>query len=276
MIKKRPKNDASREKQISKVPLPSDVLTVAKNGNRCENIGLWLDRYLPIDKSWELTQEAKQRKRVFELAKRQNEIINALKQRYEALLQWYRQRGFEVRQFDAMPDWRFIVGLGAVHVLEASITLHRIFGLPIIPASSLKGAARAYAMLIDGKNEEDPDFVAVFGSKEQAGKIVFLDALPLETPKFELDIMNPHFPDYYNTKGRDAPSDWQSPKPVFFLTVSKVPYRFAIAARIRSDLDLLTRAENWLKGALKELGIGAKTSAGYGYWSLYDQEMSRR
>ncbi|MDI9645519.1 MAG: type III-B CRISPR module RAMP protein Cmr6 [Archaeoglobales archaeon] len=252
------------------LPLPSDTVKVADGGNRCQNIGLWLDKYLTLNEKWELTQDTKQRKKVFELEQQQKlrEILNFLKQRHKALLHWYRQRGFEVRQFEAKPAWRFVVGLGAAHVLETSITLHRIFGLPIIPASGLKGAARAYAQLIEGKSENDQEFIAIFGTTKQTGKIVFLDALPTQPPKFTLDIMNPHFPDYYRTKGKEAPSDWQSPKPVFFLTVSEINYLFAIAARTNDANDLLLTAEKWLKGALRELGIGAKTSANYGYWDV--------
>jgi len=259
-----------KQRQALQLPLPSDTVKVADGGNRCENIGLWLDKYLTVNEKWELTQDTKQRKKVFGLAQQQKlrEILNFLKQRYEALLQWYRQRGFEVRQFEAKPVLRFVVGLGAAHVLETSITLHRIFGLPIIPASGLKGAARAYAQLIEGKSENDQEFIAIFGTTEQAGKIVFLDALPTQPPKFTLDIMNPHFPDYYRTEGKKAPSDWQSPKPVFFLTVSHTPYVFAISARTNDANDLLPTAEKWLKGALGELGIGAKTSADYGYWEV--------
>ncbi|MEM0303336.1 MAG: type III-B CRISPR module RAMP protein Cmr6 [Archaeoglobaceae archaeon] len=272
MGRRQPKNRRVREQQQQaiRLPLPSDTVRVADSGNRCENIGLWLDKFLTVNEKWELTQDAKQRKKVFELAQQQKlrEILNFLKQRHKALLQWYRQRGFEVRQFEAKPAWRFVVGLGAAHVLETSMTLHRIFGLPIIPASGLKGAARAYAQLIEGKSENDPEFVAIFGTTKQTGKIVFLDAVPIEAPKFELDIMNPHFPDYYRTKGKEAPSDWQSPKPVFFLTVSEINYLFAIAARTNDANDLLLTAEEWLKGALRELGIGAKTSANYGYWDV--------
>jgi len=32
-------------------------------------------------------------------------------------------------------------------------------------------------------------------------------------------------------------------------------------------MSFLPRAEEWLKGGLKELGIGAKTTVGYGYLS---------
>ncbi len=267
------------------------------NDNRCKNLSLLIDRYAPwtkVGNEWNLrmryrrgqreeTAEGQSAKSLWLRDKTDetmihlpicpNEridvgILTAVKQRHEALLHWYRQRGFEVHQFEANPVWRFVVGLGAAHVLETGITLHRIFGLPIIPASGLKGAARAYAQLIEGKSENDPEFIAIFGTTDQAGKIVFLDAVPIEAPKFELDIMNPHYPDYYREGGKKSPSDWQSPNPVFFLTVSGTPYLFAIAVRTKDAVNLLPITERWLRGALTELGIGAKTSADYGYWEI--------
>jgi CRISPR-associated protein Cmr6 len=57
-------------------------------------------------------------------------------------------------------------------------------------------------------------------------------------------------------------------RPIFFLTVTETPYRFAIAARSEQGNRLLDLAEKWLKGALTELGIGAKTSADYGFWDV--------
>jgi CRISPR-associated protein Cmr6 len=259
---------------------------VADNGNRCDNIGLWLDRFLTVNpQNWEITQEAKRRHRLMELIGRpewrsqMQEKLNALQNRHKAMLEWYKQRGFAVRRIPeeekppAKPVWRFVVGLGAAHVLETGITLHRLFGLPIIPGSALKGAAKAYAQLVEGRTDDDPELVAVFGTTEQAGSVIFFDAIPLEVPKFQLDIMNPHYPQYYDKRGGSSkepvsPADWDSPRPVFFLTVTETPYRFAIAARSEQGNRLLDLAEKWLKGALAELGIGAKTSADYGFWDV--------
>jgi CRISPR-associated protein Cmr6 len=262
------------------LPLPAEVRQVANNGNRCDNIGLWLDRFLTVNpQNWEITQEAKHRLRLMKLVgqpewrSRMQEKLNALQNRHEAMLEWYKQRDFAVRHIEAKPVWRFVVGLGAAHVLETGITLHRLFGLPIIPGSALKGAAKAYAQLVEGRTDDDPELVAVFGTTEQAGSVIFFDAIPLEVPKFQLDIMNPHYPQYYDKRGGSSkepvpPADWDSPRPVFFLTVTETPYRFAIAARSEQGNRLLDLAEKWLKGALAELGIGAKTSADYGFWDV--------
>ncbi len=265
-----------RQKQPSSIlPLPPKVRQVADNGNCCDNIGLWLDRFLTVNlQNWEITQEAKRRHHLTELIGRpewrsqMQEKLNALQNRHEAMLEWYKQRDFAVRHIEAKPVWRFVVGLGAAHVLETGITLHRLFGLPIIPGSALKGAAKAYAQLVEGRTDDDPELVAVFGTTEQAGSVIFFDAIPLEAPKFQLDIVNPHYPNYYRTQGQNPPADWDSPRPVFFLTVTETPYRFAIAARSEQGNRLLDLAEKWLKGALTELGIGAKTSSDYGYWQV--------
>ncbi|MFA0783209.1 type III-B CRISPR module RAMP protein Cmr6, partial [Fervidibacter sacchari] len=264
-----------QQPQPAILPLPAEVQQVADNGNRCDNISLWLDRFLTVNpQNWEITQEAKHRQHLMQLTRqptwqsRVREQLNALQKRYEAMLKWYEQRGFAVKRIQAQPVWRFVVGLGAVHVLETGITLHRIFGLPIIPGSALKGVARAYAQLVEGKPEDDPELIAIFGTTERAGSVVFLDAIPLEVPNFQLDIMNPHYPNYYRTPEKNPPADWESPNPVFFLTVTGTPYRFAIASRSEQGNHLLDLAERWLKGALTELGIGAKTSADYGFWDV--------
>ena len=272
------------------------------NDQRCKNLSLLLDRYAPWRKNqegvWDMRMRYRRRGRIEEAtgqgakglwlkedegdlvdapikpnSRIDERILKAFRERWQQRLEWYCQRGYEVRSFQTQPTWRFVVGLGAAHVLETGITLHRIFGLPIIPGSALKGVAKAYAQLVEGKPDDDPELVAVFGTTEQAGSIIFLDAIPLKVPKFQLDIMNPHYPQYYDKRGGTPkepvpPADWDSPRPVFFLTVSETPYLFAIAARSEQGNRLLGFAENWLKGALKELGIGAKTSADYGFWNV--------
>jgi len=83
-----------------------------------------------------------------------------------------------------------------------------------------------------------------------------------DNPILELDIMNPHYQPYY--QHGEAPGDWHSPNPIFFLTVPKgVEFQFAIAPRNSED-ELVERAKELFVSALKEFGVGAKTSLGYG------------
>ena len=59
---------------------------------------------------------------------------------------------------------RLIVGLGAAHALETSITLHHTYGIPYIPGSSFKGAVRAVAFwrIVEKWKESfgEDDFIA--------------------------------------------------------------------------------------------------------------------
>lgn len=117
----------------------------------------------------------------------------------------------------------------------------------------------------------------IFGTQRYEGEVIFFDAFP--TPEslklnhvLELDIMNPHYQPYYTAsekelrgKSEKAPGDWHQPTPVFFLTVPRgIRFQFAIAPRNNKDAKLLDKTKSILISALKELGIGAKTSLGYG------------
>jgi CRISPR-associated protein Cmr6 len=175
------------------------------------------------------------------------------------------------------------------------MTLHHIYGIPYIPESAIKGVTRHWAVLRlaeeyvkKGKNIEEAieavskaleegkeleelkeinlnpeitfqDLIKIFGTQKEEGKVIFFDAYPDESIELKIDIMNPHYPDYYG--GDKPPADWQNPVPIKFLTVEKAKFLFYLASR---DKDLLTKAENLLKDALKNYGIGAKTSLGYG------------
>jgi len=113
-------------------------------------------------------------------------------------------------------------------------------------------------------------FHQIFGNTDLAGRAIFYDAIPLDDPKLVLDVMNPHYPKYY--QGSEPPTNWQSPIPILFLTVDKgVRFGFAIGWQPAvpgdpAQADLRTLAKAWLWGGLTELGAGAKTSAGYGFF----------
>ncbi len=111
--------------------------------------------------------------------------------------------------------------------------------------------------------------------QEHIGSIVFLDAYPTESPtgKIKADIMNPHYPKYYN--GDLPPADWQNPVPIIFLTVENLPFQFIIGLCKGVDNfnveigeykgKVVEQVALVLKHALQNHGIGAKTAVGYGY-----------
>lgn len=114
--------------------------------------------------------------------------------------------------------------------------------------------------------EKTAQFRAVFGTLEQAGGAIFFEAIPATAFPLEIDIMNPHFGPYY--QGKDAPADWHNPVPVAFLSVPAGKlFHFAVGwRRGAKQSELCGTAAEWLKQGLKDLGAGAKTAAGYGYF----------
>lgn len=239
-----------------------------------------------------------------------------------------------VKSLDLDTDWRMTQGLGIESVYETSITLHHVYGIPYIPASTIKGMVRSWIITeVFGKPEEigeekdyplvnaefraltqSEDFCKIFGCPTEVkpvkfksgrpvfkkdkrgkettsfeedkphpcalknldgkgeahqGKIVFFDALPLNQPDIQVDVMNPHYAPYYSDKtAKTPPSDYYNPIPVHFLTVANTRFRFIIGGMDNSSLNITIAGKtifDWLTSALQNHGIGAKTAVGYGY-----------
>jgi CRISPR-associated protein Cmr6 len=106
---------------------------------------------------------------------------------------------------------------------------------------------------------------AAFGTTGSAGKVIFFDAVPANPAKLvlELDVMNPHYSQYYQGSNT-PPADYLNPVPVFFLAIAAgSEFLFAVASK---DNSLAEKAQMLLQAALCEMGVGAKTAAGYGLW----------
>ena len=165
-------------------------------------------------------------------------------------------------------SWRMVIGLGASHPQETSMALHHVYGIPYIPGSAVKGSTRHWIIRDQFDGEEDKamknhDFKRVFGTPEQEGEVIFLDAYPIEKVNLKVDIMNPHYPDYYGKEKPPPPGDWQNPVPIKFLTIERTKFRFYLLGKEKT---LIEKVKDWVEGALKNYGIGAKTSSGYGYF----------
>jgi CRISPR-associated protein Cmr6 len=181
-------------------------------------------------------------------------------------------------------DGRMIVGLGGESVLEASIALHRNYGVPYIPGSALKGLAAAYAHKHlderwhkETKKTKLGDFHRlVFGSQDFAGIVTFHDAILIpdsDNLPLHNEVMTVHHSDYYGDK--DAPpADWDSPNPIPFLSASG-SYLLALSAEAGLE-NVIEKTFDILKSALQEEGIGAKTSSGYGrgHFEKSDEEIA--
>lgn len=175
---------------------------------------------------------------------------------------------------------RMIVGLGDESVLETAITLHRTYGVPYIPGSALKGLAASYARQRLGEDwqkdsQTNDAYKVVFGNTDDAGYITFFDALYIPGTGFNHrslypDVMSVHHRNYYLNPAF-PPADWDDPNPVPFLTATG-SYMIALAAPELDEQDTwIERTFTILGRALEEMGVGAKTSSGYGRLELNPQ-----
>ena len=206
---------------------------------------------------------------------------------FRCLSEIFKSLGYVVSQMSVSTDWRLIVGLGNESVYETSMTLHHIYGIPYIPGQAVKGVVRNWIITeCFNQNAEDAMcdevFCEIFGGQKQQGKVIFFDAYPTSTsipeivPEIVPDVMNPHYSDYY--QGKTPPADYLNPNPIFFLTVKDTTFEFTIGVKPKdlcniedfedgTEKPVLDVVQNWLKKALTEHGIGAKTAVGYGYLS---------
>jgi CRISPR-associated protein Cmr6 len=221
------------------------------------------------------------------------DFINAIENRKKQITTQLQKEGYNLQNFSLSIYWRLVIGLGASHPQETSMTLHHIYGIPYIPGSAIKGVTRHWAVLKfadnNRKNNEKfedaikriaealergddlnmeidkiafKDLIEIFGTQEKQGKVIFFDAYPVGEIKLKIDIMNPHYPEYY--AGKETPTDWQNPVPIKFLTVENTKFEFYLGIKSKNSEGLLDKTKRLLLEALKEYGIGAKTSSGYG------------
>lgn len=204
---------------------------------------------------------------------------------------------------------RLLINMAGGVMENSGLSLDRVTGLPLIPGTAIKGISRhqalweirraadtatkvelvrkALAVFGFSPNDLSPkgDFLwategdralldkalQVFGSDTYKGVCSFLGASPsdLDSLKIVAEVLTPHF----NNNLR----------PIFFPAVEAgAQFAFAIIAQRdphSNDLDrtsLLDQAKSWLQAALTENGIGAKTGAGYGWFSIDPQAEDKR
>ncbi len=186
--------------------------------------------------------------------------------------------------FTAALGGRLIVNQAGGILENAGLCLHRHFGDPHIPGSAVKGLARHAAWLAwnvaegEEKTEIERKMGLVFGDTARGGGVAFLAAVPEGAAALAMDLVNCHHPKYYAGKKEDATDD-ESPNPQFFPVVETgATFRFTLVPLRRLGPEraaLLVQAKAWLIEALTVSGAGAKTAAGYG-WFSYDAAKAER
>lgn len=181
---------------------------------------------------------------------------------------------YKLKIIEAVPDGLILSGLGAAHIRETSVNLHPVYGVPYIPASSLKGVVRNWAVqafgsgdedvLLKGKNQVSRIFKEFFGTQENRSSVQFYDLFFEDNFELEKDVITPHFGNYY--KGEQAPTDDQTPVPINFLGIRAERLRiyYTVERKSKDATVLANTVGEWIKTSLLELGIGSKTTSGYG------------
>jgi CRISPR type III-B/RAMP module RAMP protein Cmr6 len=189
-----------------------------------------------------------------QIEKRQRSLIAALRER----------PGAAIRSYKAATSRRLAVGLSHGRLWSISFQLHPLYGIPYVPATSIKGAMFHRAWMQTDKYPDDKLY-RLFGEEKARGSLVFLDAHAASAPAkgfFLEDVVNKHYEDYFEGKEIKPPADYCAPKPVKLLTIRPdVVFYFRIAANSQADL---TDGAELLKEVLLRGGLGAKTRRGYG------------
>jgi CRISPR-associated protein Cmr6 len=218
---------------------------------------------------------------------------------YELFYQRWRQSFAlnEAKTREVTAASRVLIGHGNPSGSDVGLTVHRIWGVPILPGSALKGLVAHHVDTVYGADDPTQpgrrewrsptwtgrrikpgdgagaEFGRLFGAPAVEGEegaarrglVEFHDALfvpgSARGRPFARDVLTVHQKHYYDTGGKNWPTDWDSPNPVGFLTITPET-RFLLVLTGPGDWTEL--AMKLLLAALAEWGIGGKTSAGYG------------
>ena len=153
-------------------------------------------------------------------------------------------------------NWRLRVG-GTRGFRELLLPVfHPVFGVPYIPASSLKGAARAWARNNGESKGEISKILGILeGKVAQVAKVEFLDAFPTKEC-LSVDVATPQW-------------TWQNdhviykPEPHPLLTLESPQIVIGLCPTKPENEKYIPMVKEWLENALKS-GIGSRVSSGYG------------
>ena len=238
-----------------------------KRKDRGQHAGLLLQRYLCENATGDDgNTEEKRAILLSAINAATNEDVRVLYK--SAFNRWSASLPTEPAPVDLQTAGRLIVGLGSENILETGIRLHHNYGMPIIPGSALKGLAAHYcdqvwgerdslnpseqalpfrsARKADKKNNRPAEPAGkyhqlLFGTTDDSGCIVFHDAwyVPESSPQpLVLDVMTPHHPKWLD--GSAPPTDFDSPRPVPFLSVKGSVEARASTPFRKSSIDVLS------------------------------------
>lgn len=259
------------------LPLHKEAQDAQKDSS--SHAGLWCDRFFnEYDKDWKVKDGSKT-EWIKSIAKNKVGDAEKLALRTKKHAKLVDMLDGEV--FVMQNNWHFVTGMGNSHPVENGFAWHHSLGVPYLTGAAVKGLLRAWCEIWADFNESK--IKQWFGDINQSGQLIFFDAIPTKPVQLKIDIMTPHYGDWYakgdeNPKrdGSNVPADWHDPVPIPFLVVDKgQTFQFSIAKRGHADIDLAI-VGNQLCQALEWLGAGAKTAVGYGRFAEDEDEKQQR
>lgn len=197
---------------------------------------------------------------------------------------------------------RLLINMAGGILENANICLHPFTSQPFIPGSAVKGVTRHAAWRMWNEEEDqilkrsmataianifgfptgDPNGLDDYLIREcgfegavtdLAGSVVFLDAHPADSAKLVEEILAPH-------KGENVtPIVFPSVESGATFIFTLLPARRFTAFDPEIREQYWTLVQSWLREALTQDGLGAKTSAGYGWFEenndLADREKAQ-
>jgi CRISPR-associated protein Cmr6 len=198
---------------------------------------------------------------------RDSQLLTAVSRRRVAALASLKRFTLGVAYLKLTPESALLTGSASGGVRDVGIALHGTYGWPVLPGSTLKGTTREYARQL----AEHHDALFGVGAPEaRVGSVMFLDAMPSRFGvKIAEHVLTPHAGPYYREeKHKTPPAEYHNPVPIPFLAVEGGSFVIALVG----EPEAVKTAARLLTEAAAELGVGAKTAAGYGYLLLKEDQ----
>lgn len=132
--------------------------------------------------------------------------------------------------------------------------LHPVYGIPYVPASSIKGMILAWAKNhINSSDEIDRLLGFLRGKKASIAAVEVLDAFPMK-PSISADVATPQWAENLS----------YSPAPHQLLSLRDLKLKIGLTHTSRGSQHDVKTVVDWLGQSLLENGLGSRISAGYG------------
>lgn len=260
------------------------TLLLNKNQELIDNLYLKLYKYAYINIIKKKDNEIKKIQPYFSIYnlnnnfKEYNQVLLSQDKRYRYI---FEKSGMKYIQFTISQQSRWAIGIGEESAYGNLLipVVHPLYGIPYIPASTLKGLVRrGWIDRVCNVDKEAEEVHRLFGLSNydnsdegtvgSAGQLIFFDSYPVpgETGigRIVKDVITSHYPEYYGNFGKVPPGDDQNPVPIEFYSIENFKFNIYIGSRKDLGDDETNKLKEVMEYIFKEIGVGAKKAYGYG------------